>query len=118
MTFEGVPTEELKDELAKRLCDHRPQLNISLRDIPKERVPLITCNCGKRVWANTEVEFGQLGLPIKLRIEHAAAGGIRILAMTEDGVPYREYGVGRKGHITIDDLHVKLGVELPDSTRW
>lgn len=118
MTFEGVPTEALQEELAKRLCDHRPQLNISLRDIPKERVPLITCKCGMRVWANTEVEFGQLGLPIKLRIDHAFAGRIRILAITKDGVPYREYGVGPKGHIEIDDLHVKIGVELPDSTRW
>lgn len=62
--------------------------------------------------------FGQLGLPIKLRIEHAAMGGIRIAAVTKDGVSYREYTIGRKGHLDIDDLHVKLGVELPDSTRW
>lgn len=118
MTLDEVPTKELQDELAKRLCDHRPEINISLRDVPKERVPLITCKCGKATWASTGVEFGQLGLPIKLRVEHVA-WGIRVLATTKDGVPYREYGVGRKGHIEIDELHVKIGVELPDSSsRW
>lgn len=121
MSLDHVSTLELKAELAKRLCDHRPSVNVSLRDVPKEAVPLITCKCGERTWANTNVEFGLLGLPIKLRIEHLGlrgGGDIRITAITEDGVPYREYGVARKGAIEIDDLNVKLGVELPDSTRW
>jgi hypothetical protein len=117
MSLDHVPTEDLQEELSRRLCNHHPELNISLRDVPRERVPLITCKCGKRTWASTGVEFGQLGLPIKLQVEHAALGGIRILATTKDGVLYREYGIPRKGHIEIDDLHVKIGVELPDSTR-
>lgn len=119
MDLSKVPLDQLQEELGLRLCDHQPTTHVSLRDVPKERIPLITCKCGKKTWVNAEVEFGQLGLPITMKITHAQMGGIRIECITEDGVPYRVYGIPRKGDLTINDgLYVKLGVELPDSTRW